>query len=749
MSDSDTELDLLDVEHVVHAIGDHELKTSPLVTKDANTAVSNSFSQRGLLGTVISVHAKGLPPTTNDPRIYLNLDAPASGLVCGVQGSGKSHTVSCILESSLIGHRQIGTLPAPLGAVVFHFDEENGDRPCEAAYLSQLDGGKGRGVGEVVVLVSPSNLKARKRVYSDLKFVQVEALRIAEADLNATRMLSMMGADNLETMPLYMHSILSILRETGSEGFKYQNFKKRLQGQEFNKAQGAMLQLRIALLDSFLQGKGPDIKSFFKPGRLVIVDVSDPFVEPTTAAILFDICLGLFIEWKSNTGKLIVLDEAHKYLTNSDANRFTRSICSIIRQQRHLAARVVVSTQEPTVVPASVLDLLSWIICHRFSSPGWVKHLKSHVCAEEDIDMTEPSVYDWGHRVMTLRTGEALLYSPASLFASNNDEIATLCTGYAIIKTRSRLTSDGGGSLLATEALLGPASQSKKVPVTHSIVKATSGRFIPYNSPSTSLARTRKSPADAGIIVGPSYDSDSQIACPRTPTTSRGQSSDLNVNEVAKMPMGPSAPLNDTDEDPTESITTETLSLANSVGISYDMLVRAMNDLASIGFSQPDMVTISIQLTKYEPPVYIRNIKQYLRQAEAAGVIKLSGEGSELTATLDTQFRSQTSALTAAAPSSGSSSSSAAGPTPPSTCNSSQSNLPPVMAALLVVMEEVATKQKEPILLSVLSSALMKHKDGDFKASGYKRFGDLAQDAHERGIAILAGSTGKRTLQVK
>jgi hypothetical protein len=134
MSDSDDEFELLDPNQIVQTIGEHELKTSPLVTRDAIGA-SQQFAQRGLLGTVLSVHADGLPSRTIDPRIYLNLDAPSSGLVCGVQvgaflfiatvaealhnqGSGKSHTVSCILESSLMSNRKIGALPAPLGTVV-------------------------------------------------------------------------------------------------------------------------------------------------------------------------------------------------------------------------------------------------------------------------------------------------------------------------------------------------------------------------------------------------------------------------------------------------------------------------------------------------------------------------------------------------------------------------------------------------------------------------------------------------------
>lgn len=86
MSDSDGEFDLLDLDQIVPDIGEHELKTSPLVTRDA-ASVSGRFSQKGLLGTVLSIHADGLPAKTMDPRIYLNLDAPSSGLVCGVQVS--------------------------------------------------------------------------------------------------------------------------------------------------------------------------------------------------------------------------------------------------------------------------------------------------------------------------------------------------------------------------------------------------------------------------------------------------------------------------------------------------------------------------------------------------------------------------------------------------------------------------------------------------------------------------------------
>lgn len=56
---------------------------------------------------------------------------------------------------------------------------------------------------------------------------------------------------------------------------------------------------------------------------------------------------------------------------------------TVIRQQRHLATRVVVSTQEPTVVPEKFVDLCSFVIAHRFSSPTWLKHLAEHVSSAQ------------------------------------------------------------------------------------------------------------------------------------------------------------------------------------------------------------------------------------------------------------------------------------------------------------------------------------------------------------------------------
>lgn len=63
---------------------EHEVRTAPLVSRDA-VDLGEPFPQRALLGSVLSIHADSLPSRPNDRRVYMNLDAPSSGLVCGVQ----------------------------------------------------------------------------------------------------------------------------------------------------------------------------------------------------------------------------------------------------------------------------------------------------------------------------------------------------------------------------------------------------------------------------------------------------------------------------------------------------------------------------------------------------------------------------------------------------------------------------------------------------------------------------------------
>jgi hypothetical protein len=56
-------------------------------------------------------------------------------------------------------------------------------------------------------------------------------------------------------------------------------------------------------------------------------------------------------------------------------------LLDVVRHQHKMDVRIVISTQEPTVVPGELLSLTSLVIAHRFTSPQWFKHLAEHVPA--------------------------------------------------------------------------------------------------------------------------------------------------------------------------------------------------------------------------------------------------------------------------------------------------------------------------------------------------------------------------------
>ena len=131
-------------------------------------------------------------------------------MVCGVQGSGKSHTVSVMLENMFLPNvPSIGSCKKALSGLVLHFSEGGpGARPCEAAWVACAKAAD-MSTPSVRVYVSKSSLATMKQVYSPLgDKVSVRSLRFSESELDAQAILSMMAIGSSDSAPLYMQSLL-------------------------------------------------------------------------------------------------------------------------------------------------------------------------------------------------------------------------------------------------------------------------------------------------------------------------------------------------------------------------------------------------------------------------------------------------------------------------------------------------------------------------------------------------------------
>lgn len=142
------ELDFLSSKPISSSKADY-INSVPLFTKDASVLLEEDsdeliFSFKSLLGAIIKQKALipgflKIPRKLNliwdkkdlkmltllsssnydlvNPEIYLNVSAPFSAVLTGVQGSGKSHSLSVLLESCFIDNPITGHVPAPLAGL--------------------------------------------------------------------------------------------------------------------------------------------------------------------------------------------------------------------------------------------------------------------------------------------------------------------------------------------------------------------------------------------------------------------------------------------------------------------------------------------------------------------------------------------------------------------------------------------------------------------------------------------------------
>lgn len=207
-----------------------QLRTTPLFSSVIHSTVSNSDSlqqsssqesilpQYGLLGLRTAAYQGANEEEDDDqaadaryPRdnlVYTNINAPWSTFICGSQGSGKSHTLSCMLENALLHPSETGKVSSALTGLVLHYDKFTGfdtGQLCEAAYLCSSN-------IPVRVLVSPSSYERMNRLYSNLPGLPescprpiVKPLKFREDHLSIAMMKSLMAVGSGDgSTPLYM-----------------------------------------------------------------------------------------------------------------------------------------------------------------------------------------------------------------------------------------------------------------------------------------------------------------------------------------------------------------------------------------------------------------------------------------------------------------------------------------------------------------------------------------------------------------
>lgn len=125
------------------------------------------------------------------------------------------------------------------------------------------------------------------------------------------------------------------------EDYSYEVFIKELEvkKKDLNPAQLGSLKQRLDLLQTFTRKNKKSYRSEnrFKSGQITIIDLTDHFIDPAAACGLFEIVIRLFERADVGTGKVLVVDEAHKVCSHELVGYLSLTSCtnSIFRRHKH------------------------------------------------------------------------------------------------------------------------------------------------------------------------------------------------------------------------------------------------------------------------------------------------------------------------------------------------------------------------------------------------------------------------------
>ena len=395
---------------------------------DALVGVTSASPQYGILGEV------------SGRKVAIDLNHTHTISLFGVQGGGKSYTLGTVAEMASLPIPNINKLPQPLATVIFHYSptmdykpeftsmvSPNGDEG-QLAVLRERYGAEPRALTDVLLLVPADKLDERRAEYPG---IEVRPLKFAASELQASHWRFLMGAvGNQATYIRQLNRIMKRLRDN----LTLAGVRKGVDDSPMPDHIKALAHERLEFAGDFIDDE-TRLGDFIHPGRLIIVDVRDEFIEKDQALGLFVVLLQLFADAKHEGkafNKLVVFDEAHKYIESPD---LVAGLVEVVREMRHKGTSIMVASQDPPSVPVSLIELSSQIILHKFNSPAWLKHIQK---ANAALGSLTPD------KMAHLRPGEAYLWSSKA-----TDD--AFCKGAIKVKCRPRVTQHGGATKTAVD----------------------------------------------------------------------------------------------------------------------------------------------------------------------------------------------------------------------------------------------------------------------------------------------------------
>lgn len=391
-----------------------------------------------MLGATSITPQYGLLGEVSGRKVALDLNQTHTISLFGVQGGGKSYTLGMVVEMASLPIPGINKLPEPLATVIFHYSPTMDYKPeftsmvsansveDQVRSLKEVYGAEPKALTDVVLLVPADKIDERRAEYPD---IDVRPLQFAASELKASHWKFLMGA--VGNQATYIRQIMRIMKSMRDD-ISLEGLRAGIDASSVPDHLKELARMRLDLAAEYINDS-ISLTEVVKPGRLIIVDLRDEFIEKDEALGLFVVLLQLFADTRidgRSFNKLVVFDEAHKYIESPD---LVAGLIEVVREMRHKGVSIMVASQDPPSVPVSLIELSSQIIMHKFNSPAWLKHIQK---ANAALGNLTPE------RMALLKSGEAYVWSSKA-----TDE--SFSKGATKLKCRPRATQHGGATKLA------------------------------------------------------------------------------------------------------------------------------------------------------------------------------------------------------------------------------------------------------------------------------------------------------------
>jgi len=370
--------------------------------------------------------------------VALDLNETHTISLFGVQGGGKSYTLGSIIEAATLPAPPVNQLPHPLATIVFHYSPTLDYEPeftsmvapnsdlSQVRDLASQYGGAPAALDNVVILVPADQLEQRRLEHPELT---VLPLKFGPSELRAEHWRFLMGA--VGNQSTYIRQLQRIMKAHRNE-LRLEVIRDGVMDSGLPDNLKQLAQQRLDLAAEYIDDSA-SIKDIVQPGRMIVVDLRDEFIEKDEALGLFVVLMQLFADaQRERFNKLVVFDEAHKYIDSPD---LVDGLVSSVREMRHKGMSVLVASQDPPSVPIKLIELSDVVILHKFNSPAWLRHMQKAAVSLAELTPA---------KMASLAPGEAYVWSSKST-------IADFTHGAVRMRVRPRITRHGGDTRTAVE----------------------------------------------------------------------------------------------------------------------------------------------------------------------------------------------------------------------------------------------------------------------------------------------------------